>query len=271
MQISGFIFRGVEQAALSWIDMFDEVLRQLHSMDKSVLAQLASVNDPEVKLSQYFSIDGKGLREATELDVGVYYERNSNTEIKVTILRELFGRFNVGLDDLVLILRDGSDDSKSTEVVKAWREMRRRYWTYALPIIREHNIDNGMFAGWNPGEENWASGFFGIGGVHVSIVANYNCARVELYAVGTNKMSAKELFDELGKHREEIEGKLCADRIYWNRGNDRKHARIFVQDDSLSINNEEDWARMAAYHAEWSKKIHDVFVPYVREYAELKK
>lgn len=271
MQISGFIFRGVEQAALSWIDMFDEVLRQLHSMDKSVLAQLASVNDPEVKLSQYFSIDGKDLREATELDVGVYYERNSNTEIKVTILRELFGRFNVGLDDLVLILRDGSDDSKSTEVVKAWREMRRRYWTYALPIIREHNIDNGMFAGWNPGEENWASGFFGIGGVHVSIVANYNCARVELYAVGTNKMSAKELFDELGKHREEIEGKLCADRIYWNRGNDRKHARIFVQDDSLSINNEEDWARMAAYHAEWSKKIHDVFVPYVREYAELKK
>ena len=178
MQISGFVFRGVEQSALSWIDMFDEVLRQLHSMDKFVLAQLASINDPEVKLCQYFSVDGKGLREATELDVGVYYERNSNTEIKVTILRELFRRFNVGLDDLVLILRDGSDDNKSTEVVKAWREMRRRYWAYALPIVREHNKDNGMFSGWNPGEENWASGFFGVGGVHISIVANYNCARV---------------------------------------------------------------------------------------------
>ena len=84
-------------------------------------------------------------------------------------------------------------------------------------------------------------------------------------------MSAKELFDELAKHRGEIEEKLCADKVYWNRGNDIKHARIFVQDDSLSINNEKDWTRMAAYHADWSKKVYEVFVPYVREYAELKK
>ena len=87
------------------------MIRQLHSTDKSILAKLAAVKDPEVKLSQYFTTDGSGLREAEELDAGVFYERNTNTEIKVTILRELFRQFGVGLDDLVLILRDGSEAS----------------------------------------------------------------------------------------------------------------------------------------------------------------
>lgn len=268
MQISGFIFRGVEQATLSWISMYEEVLRQLHSIDKSILAKLASVKDPDIRLSQYFASSADELRDATELDVGIFFTRKINTDMKVLILRELFKMFNFGLDDLVLIIKEGTEDSKSIEEVKEWREIRRRYWTYALPIVREHNKENGMFSGWNPGEENWASGFIGIGGVHVSLVANYNGARVELYARGTNKLSAKELFDELEKHRVEIEKSLGADKVYWNRGNNIKHARIFVKDDLVGINNEEDWPRMAAFHAEWSKKIFDVFIPYVREYAE---
>ena len=269
LQISGFVFRGVEQSVLSWIDMFDAVIRQLHSTDKSILAKLAAVKDPEVKLSQYFTTDGSGLREATELDTGVFYERNSNTEIKVTILRELFRQFGVGLDDLVLILRDGSED-KSSESVKAWHEMRRRYWTYALPKMSVANAENGMFSGSSPSEENWTCGFFGVGGVHISCIANYNCARVELYANGASKLSAKELFDELDRHRFEIEKALGADRVYWNRGNDIKHARIFVRSDDLSINNESDWERMAEYHSVWSKKIYDVLVPYVRDYVRAK-
>ena len=83
-------------------------------------------------------------------------------------------------------------------------------------------------------------------------------------------MSAKELFDELSRHRFEIEKALGADRVYWNRGNDIKRARIFVRSDSLSINNESDWERMAEYHSVWSKKLYDVLVPYVRDYVRAK-
>lgn len=271
MLISGFVFRGVEQAALSWADMFDEVLRQLHSADKSVLAKLASARDPEIRLSQYFATSGAELREASELDFGIYYEKNTNTDIKVSILRELFRQFNIAQDDLVLIIREGTEDSKSSKEVKAWRAMRRAYWSYALPHIKEINRDNGMFSGWNPGEENWACGFFGIGGVHISLIANYNCARVELCAIGTSKMSSKELFDELYLHKTEIESALQVDTLHWNRGNDIKRARVFVQDDNLSINNKEDWERMVEFHATWSKKIYDVCVPYVRQYYDSKK
>jgi len=267
--ISAFVFKGVEQPVANWIDAFDAILRQLHASDKSILAKLAAVNDPDVKLSQYFSADGSGLREASELDVGVFYERNSNTEIKITILRELFGQFGVGADDLVFVLRDVTED-KSSEAVKVWHEMRRRYWTMALPILREENSGNGMFSGCNPGEENWCSGFFGIGGVHISCVANYNCARVELYTSGTSKYSAKDLYDFLFEHRAEIEAQLTDVELGWKRGNDIKHARVYVQDDGLSINKESEWMSLARFHAEWSRKFFDVMVPYVREFCDAK-
>lgn len=269
LRISAYIFKGVEQPVSNWIEAFDGILRQLHSSDKSILARLASVQDPDVRLSQYFSADGHGLREASELDVCVYYERNSNTEIKVTILRELFPRFGVGADDLVFVLRETVED-KERDAEREWKETRRRYWEKALPIMRDENKGSGMFSGWNPGEDNWCSGFFGVGGVHISCVANGNCARVELYASGTSKYSAKELYDFLSAQRAEVEARIPDAKLQWRRGDGVKHARIFVQDDSLSINCGTDWDRMAKFHAEWSRRFYDVFVPYVRMFLDTK-
>ncbi|GEM_PF-5351469 len=77
-------------------------------------------------------------------------------------------------------------------------------------------------------------------------------------------MSVKELFDELDKQQRGVEASLGEDCVFWKRGSDIKHARIFVQDDALSINREEDWERIATYHGEWSKRIFDLLVPYVR-------
>ena len=84
---------------------------------------------------------------------------------------------------------------------------------------------------------------------------------------GTSKMSAKALFDELDRRRADIEKSLGAECVFWNRGNDIKHARIFVRNDGLAINDETCWERMAEFHGGWSKKFYDVLVPLVREYA----
>lgn len=32
---------------------------------------------------------------------------------------------------------------------------------------------------------------------------------------------------------------------------------------NVSITNETDWTMMAKFHAEWSRKFYDVFVPYL--------
>lgn len=41
--------------------------------------------------------------------------------------------------------------------------------------------------------------------------------------------------------------------------------KIYCQLDNVSIENEVDWLQMARFHAEWSKKFHDVIVPYLKQ------
>ncbi|MEE0420332.1 MAG: DUF4268 domain-containing protein [Lachnospiraceae bacterium] len=51
--------------------------------------------------------------------------------------------------------------------------------------------------------------------------------------------------------------------LIWNRGEDIKSSKIAYQLQGVSIENETDWLQMAKFHAEWSKKLYDVVVPYL--------
>lgn len=122
--------------------MFNKVVMQLHSLDKSVLTRLANSQDPSVRMSQYFSVNPALLREATEVDAGLYVERNTNTDIKIGILRELFECFGEDPNDLVFTFRDDKSSERDAD------DIRRRYWDVAIPKMCAANSDNGMFSGW---------------------------------------------------------------------------------------------------------------------------
>lgn len=72
----------------------------------------------------------------------------------------------------------------------------------------------------------------------------------------------KAAFDALYQHKSEIESKLGTE-LQWNRGDDIKSSKVFIQLDNVSIENEDDWPQMAKFHAEWSKKFYDLIVPYI--------
>jgi len=76
------------------------------------------------------------------------------------------------------------------------------------------------------------------------------------------KSENKAAFDALYQHKDEIETKLGTE-LQWNRGDDIKSSKVFIQIDNVSIENEEDWPQMAKFHADWSKKFYDVIVPYI--------
>ena len=65
--------------------------------------------------------------------------------------------------------------------------------------------------------------------------------------------------------KNEIEQKLGVSLI-WNRNDDAKSSKVAYSLNNVSIENETDWLQMAKFHAEWSKKLHDVIVPYLKEY-----
>lgn len=73
----------------------------------------------------------------------------------------------------------------------------------------------------------------------------------------------KATFDDLYKYKVEIESKLGTE-LQWNRGDDIKSSKVFIQLDNVSIENEDDWPQMAKFHADWTKKFYDVIVPYIK-------
>ena len=74
----------------------------------------------------------------------------------------------------------------------------------------------------------------------------------------------KEAFDFMYSHKNEIEQALAIP-LQWERLNDSKAAYIACELDGVSIANEEDWTRMAKFHAEWSKKFADVLLPILQK------
>ena len=140
-------------------------------------------------------------------------------------------------------------------------ELRRKYWAYALPFIKEAN-GNDAFAKVNPSKENWINGFFGIGGFNLCCVANYDAVRVELYLGKADAGANKKAYERLLSHKESIEVAL-GQKLTWDKNPDGKSSKVSYTLPDVSIEDETDWKRMAQFHAEWSKKFYDVFVPYL--------
>lgn len=258
--IARFSYKNTEQPVTSWIDMFERVLKIMHAEDKSILSKLAYASDDN-NLAAYVSNNPSNLRGGSEIEDGLYVEKNTSTSMKISILRKLFKLFDTDPADLVFYLRDENDISDDEDIAGTRYELRRRYWTYALDFIHEAHGD-GSFSNVHASKQNWISGFFGVNGFNICCVANYDSARVEIYMGNASKDYNKAAYDRLISHKAQIEKDLGVSLI-WNRGDDIKSCKVSYQIDNVSIENETDWLQMAKFHAEWSKKFYDVVVPYL--------
>ncbi|WP_455684376.1 DUF4268 domain-containing protein [Thomasclavelia sp.] len=257
-QIVRFSFKKAEQPVTSWVDMYERVVKLLHSDEKSVLNHLVAKKG-DYDLSVYFSDNKNMLRSALQIDENIYTEKNTSTDMKLSILRRLVKLYDVDPNDFVFYLRDENEENEDEPGSRF--ELRRRYWTYALDFIHEAH-GNKSFSNVNATIENYISGFIGVSGFSINCVANYDSARVEMYLGKSDKEINKKIFDRLFAHKERIETELGIS-LSWNRNDEVKASKIFYQLDNVSIENEVDWLQMARFHAEWSKKFYDVIVPYL--------
>lgn len=262
--ISKFSFKNAEQPAESWTDMYIKVLRMLHSDDASVLTRLAYEDDSNIELSNCFSTDANAFNGCTEISQGIYALTRLSTQQKLSILRKVLKLFNVDLEELVFYLKDEETEEKAEKSEAARFELRRRYWTFALPYIQDAHRVSGSFSNVHPGKDNWLSGWFGISGFNISCVANYDGARIDFYMGKSNRNLNKQAYDLLVQHKPDIE-KMLGVSLEWERGENIKASLISYSLSGVSITNETDWVRMAKFHAEWSRKICDALLPYLKE------
>ncbi len=256
--IAKFSYKNMEQPVSSWVEMYESMMKILHSEDKTILSKLALIKSDN-DISVHVSTNKSDLRGYIEIENGLYIERNTSTWLKISLLRIFFKLYSAEPSDLVFYLND--DNHNAEDEAGTRYELRRKYWTYALELIHNAHGED-AFSNVNPSKENWISGFFGVSGFSINCVANYDCARVEVWMGKTNKEANKKAFDMLLSHKNEIENALGVP-LQWNRNDEVKSSKIFYQLDNVSIEQEVDWLQMARFHAEWSKKFYDVIVPYL--------
>ena len=257
-QIAKFAFKNTEQPVGSWVEMFQKVIQILYSEDKSIITKLALSEEDNIAL--HFSTNKDSFTKCLEIGDGIYVWTNTSTQSKLSVLNRLFKLYDEEPTDLVFYLRDENDENE--DEVGTRFELRRRYWTYALPIIQKSHGSEGSFSNVNPSRDNWINGFFGIGGFYLCCVANLDSARAEVVFGRGNKQENKDAFDKLYIHKDKIE-KTLGVTLQWNRGDDIKSSKVFYQLNNVSIENETDWLQMANFHADWTKRFYDVIVPYI--------
>lgn len=260
-EIVKYSLLNVEQPVTSWTDMFEHVVKFLHQKDKSILSALAYSTSSSTDLAGYVSNTESGLRSALKIDDHIYMEKNTSTAYKLSILRRLFALYGTDPMELVFFLKD-LDSERAAEFSRF--ELRKRYWTFALPVIQKQHMHRGSFGNSNPTISNVLSGFFGMSGFSIQCIANYDGARIDLYLGSSDAAQNKGAFDLLYGHRDEIEQELGI-TLTWERADQYKASWISYALKDVSIANEADWPRMAKFHAEWSDAICNAVLPYLQD------
>ncbi len=70
-------------------------------------------------------------------------------------------------------------------------------------------------------------------------------------------MRNKNAFYSLNKLKTDIESELGI-TLNWNPKNQKDMATMTIDLKNVDVRNEQDWSQMAGFHAEWTRKFHDV-------------
>ena len=260
--LSKYSFKGAEQPVASWADMYQQVITMLHSENKAVLTKLAVSQDPAVDLSLHFSMSPTSFNSCRQIDTDLYVWTGTDTQYKINNLRKIFAIFDVPESELVFYLKD--EDNSETVAGNRY-EIRKKYWEYTLPQLKNAFSENGLFGNVNPVTSNWIAGFVGIPGIHIDCVANFDESRVELYLGMASKEKNKELFGFLFARKDNIE-KVIGTQLIWSRMDDNKASKIHTFLSGVDISKDIDWPRMAKFHVDASKKLDLAFKEHLEQY-----
>ena len=258
-----FGYKNTEQPVDSWIIMMERVIKLLHADDRSVLAHLANTNNPDDELNDYVSDNPSNLRGALEIDAGIYLERNTSTNTKLSMLRKFFKAYGQNPEELVFYLKDQNEDKKEEEAGTRFEKFRR-YWAFALEYIKATNEITGAFKNVNTSKWNYLNGAMGIRGFYITCEAKVKSASVEVYLANSDRDTNKSAFDFLFARKDEIEKKLGVPVDWWRFEGKASYVNYSIF--TVGINDETSWTQMAKFHAEWSKKFYDVFVPLLKQW-----
>lgn len=261
-KIAKFSYKNSEQPVESWKDMFEEVVKILHAEDRSVLMKLAVSSENDIDIANNVSHNKNDLRGSIEIEDGLYIERNTSTVTKINILKRLFNMYHNDASDLIFYLRDDDSEAEKANMSKR-EEIHRKFWAFAMDYIHEAHKDGGVFQNVNTTKTDTISSGIGIQGCSIYCFIQNSIAGVGIAIARKDKDYNKKTYDNLYKHRKDIEENLGVE-LNWYRLDDKKACYVSYYLNNINKKNETDWLQIAKFHAEWSRKFYEYVVPYIK-------
>ncbi|WP_290140152.1 DUF4268 domain-containing protein [uncultured Dubosiella sp.] len=243
-KIKAYIFQGNEVSVLSWIEMFECILRDLYFINSGLLREVAEDKDNKYRMRSSLSTNQKDLPVPKEVGQGLYYNQNTSTETKCKILSKLFGIFGIEEKDLEFVMHKEKEMES-----KRYDDLYGTFWQFAFPKMKEKMpMFSCAFEKITALNHHFVDVFFGVKGVHIALILNRREVRVVAYIDQSEKRENKKRFDEIFAHKQELEAK-AGQTMFWDRGEGKRSCQIGFQTD-LSVVKKEDWEKIVDYIVE---------------------
>jgi hypothetical protein len=147
--------------------------------------------------------------------------------------------------DYIISMADKTQEDLSTQAeLRERHHIRLEFWNQLLPRFKGKTP---IYQNTSPSKDHWlSSGGTGISGVYYSCIITRSYAGVEVAIAKGTKEENKEFFDELIKHKEQIELKF-GHELNWERLDDKKMSRVSYHLQGVSIFEKEDWPQMLEF------------------------
>ena len=241
-------FRGIEHETTSWVEMYTEVLKELHNGNKAYLNYLADADD-SVDLSIQVTRSPDEFSSSVKIDDDIYIWTGTATQYKVNLLRKFFEQYKQDPSDLVFFLDDSRGIGSDEEIERY--KIRRKYWESVLPSLQEAT---GTFLNISPSKNNSIMGATARSGVYLCCVANYDSARVEIFIDQGDYQKNRAIYNHLEQNRDAIEA-AYGKSLHWICQDDVRACKVYDEIKEVSIKNEEDWPVMSAFHIQRAKAL----------------
>lgn len=241
-----FIFENTKVEEDTIAQMYFYVIRNLYEKNSQLLVS----NQDLLKITR----ESSDFRAPHEVVNGWFIEANIDSNSKFGILKKALSLFEIEDELSIKYLTSSESETKPNRL-----SIRKKYWQQILPLLQNTNL----FAKVNPTKDHWLGTGAGTGGVSYTLIITKTYVRIELSISTSSKDKNKSYFKKLLKNKEAIENSF-GNTLVWEELPDNKMSRIKIEEQGVSLYNENDWEKMNNFIVSNLPKFENAIQPFIK-------